>query len=100
MSAQPFTPLTPEHYLEIDRKAGRKSEYYRDAMHAMAGETYNHGLIVLNAGAEIRQAVGDRPCSVTPADVRLRVAETGLYTYPDLMVVCGDPVFADNRAEH
>ncbi|MEO7652922.1 MAG: Uma2 family endonuclease, partial [Bryobacteraceae bacterium] len=99
MSAQPLSPLAPEHYLEIDRKADYKSEYYRGVMYAMAGGTYNHGLIILNTGAEIRQALGDRPCSVTSVDVRLRVAETGLFTYPDLMVVCGDPAFADNRKD-
>ncbi len=53
----------------------------------------------LNVGAELRQALKQRPCTVTPIDVRLRVSPTGLYTYPDVMVVCGEAKFADDQRD-
>lgn len=99
MSANPVPRLTPEQYLEIERKAEFKSEYYGGEMYAMSGGTYPHGVIILNLGAELRAALKGRPCSTTSNDVRLRVSPGGLYTYPDVMVVCGDPRFADDQAD-
>jgi len=40
-----------------------------------------------------------RPCSVGASDLRLRVSPDGLYTYPDVLVICGDPRFADDRRD-
>jgi Uma2 family endonuclease len=48
MSSQPKTFLTPEEYLEIDRKADRKSEYWAGEMYAMAGAGRFHNLIAAN----------------------------------------------------
>jgi Uma2 family endonuclease len=60
-------------------------------MFAMAGASANHNLIVLNAGASLRQQLTKKPCRVYPSDLKLRIRATGLYTYPDLSVVCGEP---------
>ena len=57
----------------------------------MGGASANHNLIVLNAGASLREQLKKKPCRVYPSDLKLRVEATGLYTYPDLSVVCGDP---------
>ena len=46
MSAQPIPGLTPEQYLEIERAAEFKSEYYCGTMYAMAGGTYVRNLII------------------------------------------------------
>lgn len=83
--------ITPEEYLHRERKADFKSEYYRGEMFAMAGASANHNLIVLNAGSSLREQLKDRPCRVYPSDLKLKIKSTGLYTYPDLTVVCGEP---------
>ena len=48
MSSQPNTYLSPEEYLEIERKAERKSEYYRGEMFAMSGGSPQHSRLGAN----------------------------------------------------
>jgi Uma2 family endonuclease len=88
--------LTPEEYLEIERRAERKSEYFEGRMYAMAGASYAHIVIVDNLNHELKARLETGPCDVHSVELRLRVAPNGLYTYPDLMVICDDPQFADN----
>jgi Uma2 family endonuclease len=99
MAAQPTTFLTPAEYLEQERCAGRKSEYLRGEVFAMAGASRRHGLIVTNLVAEMRQQLKGKACEVYSNDLRLRVTPAGLYTYPDVMVACGDIQFADDHKD-
>ena len=99
MSLQPKTYLTPEEYLAIERKAESKSEYFHGEMFAMAGASERHVLIVTNVVAELRGQPRHRPCTVYSTDLRVRVSPTGLYTYPDVVVVCGQPQFADDQKD-
>jgi Uma2 family endonuclease len=99
MSSQRTALLTPEEYLEIERKAERKSEYFQGEMFAMAGASLEHAEIIINLGRELSLRLKGRPCHVYSTDVRLRVAPNGLYTYPDVMVICGDPQLADDRRD-
>jgi Uma2 family endonuclease len=99
MSSQPKTFLTPEEYLEIERKAEFKSEYYNGEMFAMAGASERHGVIISNIVAEFRQQLKGRVCRVISNDLRLRVLPSGLYTYPDVIVVCGESRHADDRSD-
>ncbi len=87
--------ISPEKYLEIERAAEYKSEYFNGEMFALAGAKRNHNLIALNTGSELRMQLKGRPCQVYPSDMRVKVPETGLYTYPDVVVVCGEPQFED-----
>src|SRR5260370_16127189 len=95
MSAQPQPRLTPERYLEIERAAEFRSEYYCGHMYAMSGGSFRHFQIIGNLTGELHAALKKRPCSVGPVDLRLRVSSDGLYTYPDVIVICGEPKFAD-----
>jgi Uma2 family endonuclease len=99
MSSQPKTYLTPEEYLAIERKAECKSEYFNGEMFAMVGASERHVLIVTNVVAELRGQLRRRPCTVYATDLRVRVSPTGLYTYPDVIVVCGQPQFADDQKD-
>jgi Uma2 family endonuclease len=95
VSTQPTTFLTPEEYLEIERKAEFKSEYYRGEMFAMAGAKWNHSRLVANLVMTMGPQILPHGCEVVPIDHRVKVADTTLYTYPDLTVVCGEPKFLD-----
>lgn len=102
MSAQPQQPvvregLSPEQYLEAERSAAFRSEYYSGHVYAMSGGSYRHFQIIGNITGELHAALKKRPCSVGPTDLRLRVSPDGLYTYPDVVVICGEPQFADDR---
>ena len=95
MASQPKTPfITPEEYLIRERAALAKSEYYRGEMLAMAGTSRAHSLIVSNLTIQIGSQLRSRDCEIHASDMRLLVSDTGLYTYPDVMVVCGKPVLA------
>ncbi len=68
-------------------------------MFAMAGASARHNLIVMNTGAFLREQLRQRPCLVYPSDLKLKIEATGLYTYPDLMVVCGEPDLLDDHGD-
>jgi Uma2 family endonuclease len=99
MSSQPTTYLSPAEYLERDRRAEYKSEYFNGEMFAMAGASPNHVWIVANLMVNLGQQLLPKPCRISASDLRLRVTPTGLYTYPDVMVVCGDPQFAEDEKD-
>jgi Uma2 family endonuclease len=90
---------TPEQYLALERKAETKSEYFDGAIFAMAGASREHNLIVANVTAELHPQLKRRPCELYPGDMRVKVTETGLYTYPDVVVVCGEPQFEDEQGD-
>jgi Uma2 family endonuclease len=92
-----FTPVSPEEYLAAERVASFKSEYYQGAIYAMAGASNAHNLVNLNTGTALNLALRERDCTVRVSDQRLQVRENGLYTYPDLSVVCGPPQFAPDK---
>ena len=98
MAAQPRPRLTPEQYLEIERASPVRHEYYNGEMYAMAGGSLRQSQIIINIGAELRSALRGR-CKVMGQDLRTSVAHEGLYTYPDLVVVCGEPKFADTKPD-
>jgi Uma2 family endonuclease len=99
VSTQPKTFLTPEEYLEIEREAEYKSEYFQGEMFAMAGAGQAHNLLVANLVAGLHHQLRSRPCQLYPSDMRVRVPATGLYTYPDVVVVCGEPQFLDEQRD-
>ena len=87
--------LTPKEYLALERKATIKSEYRDGRMHPMSGSNRAHNLICLNIGGELRTQLKKRACEVYTNDMRVKVGATGLYTYPDVLVVCEEPRFED-----
>jgi Uma2 family endonuclease len=99
VSTQPKTFLTPEQYLEIERKAEYKSEYFRGEMFAMAGASWVHNLLVSHLLRDIGQQLRGKPCEICPSDMRVRVSSTGLYTYSDAVAVCGEPKLLDNQLD-
>ncbi len=99
MSALPHPRITPEQYLEIERASETRNEYYGGEMYAMSGGSYVHGQMIGNVTGELRARLRGRHCSVTPVDVRVRTSPEGLYSYPDVAVVCGSPVFADDQKD-
>ena len=80
---------SPEEYLALERKSDYKSEYVNGQIIAMAGASRQHNLIAGNLYREVSQQVRGRPCEAYISDIRVKVSRTGLYTYPDVVVVCG-----------
>ena len=96
MPSQPKSPFTPEEYLEIERKAEYRSEYYMGETFAMAGATRAHILITGNIARDLSLALRDRTCEVYANEMRVQVEMSRAYVYPDLVVACGEPQFTDS----
>jgi Uma2 family endonuclease len=90
---------TPEEYLALERQAEHKSEYLDGTTFAMAGASREHNLITGNLHREIGSQLKNRPCESYASDMRVLISQTGLYTYPDITVVCGEPLFQDEKRD-
>jgi len=90
---------TVEEYLSFERGSPTKHEYYAGTIYAMTGASRRHVLIVTNVVRCLGNRLADRPCEVYSSEMRVKVSPTGLYTYPDLAVVCGDPRFEDAEVD-
>jgi Uma2 family endonuclease len=88
-AAQPVHRLTEAEYLEIERRAESKSEFLNGEMFAMSGGTYSHSVIACNLIRAVGNELKGSPCVVFNSDMRVKVQASGLYTYPDISVVCG-----------
>jgi Uma2 family endonuclease len=86
--------LTEAEYLETERAAEFKSEFFDGEMFAMAGGTAQHSLIATNLAAAFQNHLRNHSCTAYNADLRIKIEATGLYTYPDLSVICGPLRFA------
>ena len=73
----------------MERAAPFKSEFFGGEMFAMAGGSPMHSLIAANLIGELRIRLKGRPCKPFTSDLRLKVEATGLFTYPDVSVICG-----------
>ncbi len=90
---------TPEEYLESERQAATKNEYLAGEIHALAGASERHNLIAINAAYLLVGQLKGRPCKTYSNDMRVKVDFSGLYTYPDVVVVCGKPQFEDRNLD-
>ena len=99
MALQPEPRLTPADYLAFERRTDYKSEYLDGEIFAMVGASEPHNLIVANVIRELGNQLKKRPCKVYPSDMRVKVSPTGLYTYPDVTVLCGQAQFDDERRD-
>ena len=91
--------ITPQEYLIRERQASTKSEFYQGEIFAMGGRSANHSLIAANFVREAGNALKDKPCTVFNSDLRVQIQATGLYTYPDATIVCGEQIFDDDHRD-
>ena len=92
-------PYTPEEYLAHERQAAYKSEYIAGQIVAMSGVSWEHSLINGNLLSLLNVQLRDRLCTAHASDLRVKVSAQGLYTYPDIVVVCGAPQFEDAHVD-
>ena len=95
MSAAPKRLLTPEQYLAQERRAEFRSEYLRGEVFAMTGTSFEHCLIKDNFARKAGNQLEETACRVITSDMRVKITKTGLYSYPDLVIVCDEPQFED-----
>lgn len=95
MSQQLKSFVSPQEYLRLERQAEHKSEYLNGEIFAMSGASRKHNLLTINIGGSLNQQLRGKPCEVYASEMRVKVRATGLCTYPDVVVVCGEPQLED-----
>jgi Uma2 family endonuclease len=99
MAVEPTRYLNVQDYLRLERQAETRSEYLDGEMVAMTGGGLRHGVIIGNLVGAIGRQLKERPCRVVPNDLRVRIPSANIYTYPDVVVVCGEPRLEDAFAD-
>jgi Uma2 family endonuclease len=89
MSAANRPHYSIDEYVRLEDHANVKHEYFDGQIWAMAGGTPEHAAIASAIIASLVVQLRGKPCRVHTSDARVRVAATGLDTYPDVTVVCG-----------
>lgn len=92
---KPRRYMTEEEYLAFERASSTKHEFYKGRIYAMTGAKEPHNLISGNIIAALHPQLRGKGCRVYPSDMRVKVTQTGLNTYPDITIVCGPPQFTD-----
>jgi len=91
--------LTAQDYLDLERKAEMRSEFWDGEMFAMAGGTRRHSCIKVNLIRALAQQLRRTTCQVFDSDMRVKIDATELYTYPDALVACGHLRFEDEKED-
>ena len=100
MTAQPVPQLSFDDWLAIERAAwDQRSEFVAGEVFAMTGATEGHNLIVANVIAGLHGQLKGKPCRVYPSDLKVRIESDNVGAYPDVMVICGDRAFYDDRKD-
>ncbi len=92
--------VSPAEYLAFERAAEERHELIDGHVVAMTGGTFAHTVIAGNVARVLGNALHDLPCWVCPADMRVKIEASERYTYADVTVVCGSPVFEDARTDN
>jgi Uma2 family endonuclease len=96
VASNPISKLTEEQYLAIERAAEFKSEFLDGEMFAMSGASTQHNRLHQNLSGELWFRLRGTGCEAFLSDMRVKVGQSGMYTYPDISVVCGKPLLADD----
>lgn len=81
---------TYAEYRALERSTNTKHEFLDGEIFAMAGGTPEHAALQVEVTTQLRAQLNGKPCKVFSSDLRVRVEATGLSTYPDAAVICGE----------
>lgn len=101
------TLYTEDEYLALERASQERREYLDGQIFLMAGESPVHGDICTNSSGQLYNQLRGGPCRVWSKDSKVRsgpipksrYSTQGLYSFPDLVVVCGEPRFLDEHRD-
>ncbi len=93
------TLSTPEDYLTFEREADTRHEFLDGEIYQMAGESLPHSRICVNLSGEVRQQLKGKRCEALSPNMKVRTTSASLFAYPDLTIVCGEPLFHDRKKD-
>jgi Uma2 family endonuclease len=95
-----YNYISPEQYLEMERTAEEKHEYYKGEVYAMSGASPAHNDIAYNISRLVAPFLHGKGCKLYGSDFRIHIPENILFTYPDFSIVCGKAettdIYTDN----
>lgn len=92
-----YNYISPEEYLERERAAADKHEYYDGEIYAMSGASANHNVVYANTFGEIFYRLKGKDCRPFGSDLRIHIPKNTLYTYPDISIICGELKLTDDK---
>ena len=98
MRGQPQRHYSLNDYFAIETDSPIKHEYYRGEVFAMAGASVAHNHIAANVLTLLRTGLRGGTCNAFGSDLRV-CTPSGLYTYPDVMVICGAVALVEDRPD-
>lgn len=100
MALQPTPHLSFEDWLEGERAAlDERCEYENGDIFAMSGGTAEHHTIIGNIYGQLWTQTKGRPCHIYGQGMRLQIKTADAGKYPDLMALCGEQQFHDERRD-
>lgn len=91
--------FSADEYLRLEREAQTRSEFWAGEIFALAGASEKHNLIVTNLIIALGTQLRGKPCNLYANDLRVEVQAGHHYTYPDVVVTCGDEKFLDSERD-
>ena len=98
-SVQTHPVFSETDYLEFERFAGEKHEFLDGSVYAMAGESLSHSTICFNLHGLIHNQLRGKKCRGFSPNMKVATNDSGLYSYPDLIIVCGKPAKHDDKGD-
>ena len=98
MSSVAIKRYSPADYLALERASEFRHEFFDGELFRMSGGTIEHSQIAGNVIRALGNSLADSPCRVLTSDMRIKLP-TGLYTYPDVSVVCDQPQYEDDHTD-
>jgi Uma2 family endonuclease len=98
VASNPITKVTVDEYLAVDRAAETRSEFIDGEIIAMSGGSARHSGLKMNLAIEVGTSLRGTSCRAYDSDLRIRVSSR-MYAYPDLTVVCGKLMLADDMQD-
>ena len=93
------TLSTPEDYLSFERESEARHEFLDGEIFQMAGESLSHSRVCINLGGEVRAKLKGKSCEALSPNMKVRTSTASLFSYPDLTIVCGEPLFHDRKKD-
>ena len=88
MQTHEYAPLSDEDYERLEVRSPIRHEYVNGEIFAMTGGTLRHNTIALNMASLLRAHLRTGPCRTFINDVRVKIARSNAYYYPDVVVAC------------
>jgi len=92
-----YNYISQEEYLERERAATEKHEYYEGEIYAMSGASLKHNRVFTNLFTDIGYRLKGKNCLPYGSDLRIHIPKNTLYTYPDISIICGEPKLTDDK---